>query len=192
MQALPDVYTHVRIVISMVVGLGIARLLTGMARFVQHPDRIKVYPIHLAWAFSTLLFLIDFWWWELHLAALQQWNFGIYVFVIFYAVLFFLISTLLFPDHMEEYSGFKDYFMSRRKWFFGLLGFSFLVDLVDTRLKGDAYLQALGTEYPFRVACFVVLSVVAMFWRNRWFNAIFVVGTLLYQASWKLRQYLNP
>jgi len=192
MQALPDVYTHVRIVISMVVGLGIARLLTGMARFVQHPDRIKVYPIHLAWAFSTLLFLIDFWWWELHLAALQQWNFGIYVFVIFYAVLFFLISTLLFPDHMEEYSGFKDYFMSRRKWFFGLLGFSFLVDLVDTRLKGDAYLQALGTEYPFRVACFVVLSVVAMFWRNRWFNAIFVVGTLLYQASWMLRQYLNP
>jgi len=192
MQALPDVYTHVRIVISMVVGLGIARLLTGMARFVQHPDRIKVYPIHLAWAFSTLLFLIDFWWWELHLAALQQWNFGIYVFVIFYAVLFFLISTLLFPDHMEEYSGFKDYFMSRRKWFFGLLGFSFLVDLVDTRLKGDAYLQALGTEYPFRVACFVALSAVAMFWRSRWFNAIFVVGTLLYQASWMLRQYLNP
>ena len=60
MQTLPDVYTHIRIVISMVVGLGIARLLTGMARFVQHPGRIRIYPVHLAWAVSILLFLVDF------------------------------------------------------------------------------------------------------------------------------------
>jgi hypothetical protein len=192
MQTLPDVYTHIRIVISIVLGLGIARLLTGMARFVQHPGKIKVYPIHLAWAFSILLFLVDFWWWELHLAALQQWNFGIYLFVIFYAVLFFLISTLLFPDQMQEYAGYEDYFLSRRRWFFGLLGFSFLVDMMDTRLKGSDYFQALGAEYPIRIACFVVFSAIAMFTRNRWYHGIFVAATLLYQFTWMLRQYLTP
>jgi hypothetical protein len=192
METLPDVYTHIRIVISIVLGLGIARLLTGLARFVQHPGKVKVYPIHLAWAFSILFFLVDFWWWELHLARLQQWNFGIYLFVIFYAVLFFLISTLLFPDQMEEYSGFEDYFLSRRRWFFGLLGGSFLLDLVDTRLKGAAYFQALGLEYPLRIACFVLLCGIAMATRNRRYHACFVAATLLYQLSWMLRQYLTP
>lgn len=191
-ETLPDVYTHIRIVISIVLGLGIARLLTGMARFIQHPGKVAVYPIHLAWAFAILLFLVDFWWWELHLASLQQWNFGIYLFVIFYAVLFFLISTLLFPDKMEEYSGFEDYFLSRRRWFFGLLGFSFLVDLIDTRVKGAAYFHALGFEYPARIACFVVLAAIAMFTRNRWYHAGFVGATLAYQLSWMLRQYLTP
>ena len=56
----PAIFGHVRVVIGMVVSLGVARLLTGVAGLVQHPGKVKAYPVHLAWAGFLLLFLLHF------------------------------------------------------------------------------------------------------------------------------------
>jgi hypothetical protein len=47
-----DMYLHVRVFFSIILGLGISRLLTGVARIVEHPKEYKVYRVHLLWAFS--------------------------------------------------------------------------------------------------------------------------------------------
>jgi hypothetical protein len=59
-----DVFPHIRIVMGMVIGLGVTRLLSGVARIVQHPGQYRLYPVHLAWVASMLLLLVHFWWWE--------------------------------------------------------------------------------------------------------------------------------
>jgi hypothetical protein len=38
-----DMYLHVRVLFSIILGLGIFRLLTGVAKIVQHPKEYKVY-----------------------------------------------------------------------------------------------------------------------------------------------------
>jgi ABC-type glycerol-3-phosphate transport system permease component len=121
----PNIFTHVRTIISIIVGLSIGRLLTGLARFVQHPRQQKIYPVHLVWTFFMLVYVIHFWWWEFRLAGVQ-WTFVLYCFAAFYASVFFFLCTMLFPDTMYEYKGFADYFMSRRRWFFGILIGTFL------------------------------------------------------------------
>jgi hypothetical protein len=75
-QSNPDLYQHVRVVISIIVGLCITTLLSGFARFVQHPKREKVSILHLGWAASLLLSIIHFWWWEFRLALVPQWTFS--------------------------------------------------------------------------------------------------------------------
>ncbi len=50
-----DVFPHIRIVMGMVIGLGVTRLLSGLARIVQHPGQYKLYPVHLAWVGSMLV-----------------------------------------------------------------------------------------------------------------------------------------
>ena len=72
-QSSPDLYLHVKVVISIIVGLCITTLLNGFARFVQHPKRAKVSVLHLGWAASLLLWIIHFWWWEFRLTLVQQW-----------------------------------------------------------------------------------------------------------------------
>jgi len=188
-QISPDIYVHLRIVVAIVLGLSISRLLTGLARFIQHPSRDRVYPIHLAWVFFLLISVVHFWWFEFQLFTIQVWTFQIYIFVITYAGLFFLTCALLFPDEMEEYSGYREYLMSRRKWFFGLLATIFLVDVVDAYLKGVEHLQSYGTEYPIRTAVFVGICVVAMITTNQRFHALFAAAALLYQVTWILRQF---
>jgi hypothetical protein len=141
-QSNPDLYQHIRVVISIIVGMCITTLLSGFARFVQHPKRAQVSILHLGWAFSLLLWIIHFWWWEFRLSMIQGWTFAIYSFVILYAILFFFLCTLLFPSDLKDYSGYEDYFISRRKWFFGILAVTFVADVVDTCLKGSAYLHS--------------------------------------------------
>lgn len=188
-QARPDIFAHVRILVGIVTALSISRLLTGLARFIQHPRREHAYPIHIGWVLFMLSAIVHFWWYEFHLSTIPHWVFEVYIFVILYAFLFFLLCTLLFPDRMDEYSGFEEYFLSRKKWFFGLLTLIFLVDFIDTAIKGESYFHHLGLEYLIRQSVFAVLSIVAIFVQNRIYQAAFVVFALIYQGWWIISQF---
>jgi len=184
-----DVSQHVRLIVGFVVSLAIARLLNGLARFVQHPKKVRVYLVHMAWVFAMLLFIIHFWWWEWKLSTITQWSFEAYLLVFTYAIIFFLLCSMLFPDSMDEYSGFEEYFISRRKWFFGIFAFSFIIDLADTALKGTAYFNGLGIEYPIRNCIYIALCIMAMFIRSNRFQLGFVIASLIYQLSYIFRLY---
>ncbi len=183
------VFSHIRVVLSMVVSLGIARLLSGVARFVQHPARKRAYGVHLLWALSLLLSMMHFWWWEFSLSHVQIWRFEVYVFVVGYAALYYFLCAVLFPDYLAEYVGYRDYFMSRRRWFFGLLATTYVVDVADTWIKGRDYLGEQGVEYLIRTAAYVLLCIVAARTANARFHAAFAVLSLVYQISWILRLY---
>lgn len=177
---MPDLYSHVRVVISIIVGLCITTLLSGFARFVQHPRRERVSLLHLGWAASLLLWIIHFWWWEFRLSMVQQWTFTRYFFVIFYAILFFFLCTLLFPSDLKDYAGYEEYFLSRRKWFFGILATTFLADVVDTNLKGSTYLHSFGMEYPIRIAFNLAICIIGMFTANRRIQLALLAASFLY------------
>lgn len=185
----PAIFNHIRVVIGMVVSLSLARVLTGVALFIQHPGKMKVYPVHLAWAAFMLLFVLHFWWWEFRLQALTTIGFGVYLFLISYCCLFFMLAVLLFPTTLDDYAGYEDYFYSRRKWFFGVFALVFAVDLLDTALKGKAYFGSFGYEYPIRNVTFIVLCLVAAWTPNRRFHAVFVCLGLVYQLSWIFRAF---
>ena len=185
----PDLLLHIRVVISIIVGLCITTLLSGFARFVQHPKRAKVSILHLGWAASLLLWVIHFWWWEFRLTLVPQWTFAIYFFVILYAILFYFLCTLLFPSDLKDYAGYEDYFLSRRKWFFGFLAATFVADVIDTSLKGSDYLHSFGAEYPIRIAVSLAVCCIAMFTKNRRIQLTLLAVSLLYQISFIVRLY---
>ncbi len=133
-----DVFIHVRIVMGTVVGLGLTRLLMGTAGIIQHPQRAKLSLIHLLWVLSIMIELILFWWWEYELAELATWSFGTFAFLIIYSVTLFGLAALLFPDNLQDYEGYEDFFLKRRKWFFGLFGATFILDIIDTADQGPA------------------------------------------------------
>lgn len=184
-----DVFPHVRIIMGIVVGLGITRLLIGSARFVQHPGRERPSAIHLAWVISMLLMLAHFWWWEFWLYDIGDWVFSLYIFLIGYTVALFLLCALLYPDDIREYKNYEDYFLSRRKWFFGLLALVFVFDIADTLWKGEEHLLSFGPEYPIRAGVYIVLCVAAMGIANRRFHQVFAAANLIYQISFILRQF---
>ncbi|MEZ5833710.1 MAG: hypothetical protein R3D05_21270 [Dongiaceae bacterium] len=188
-QLAHDQFIHVRIIIGIVTGLSVTRLLTGLARFVQHPIRDRIYLVHLGWALFLLLAIIHFWWFEFGLQRVEVWTFEVYAFVIGYAALFFFVCALLFPDRMDEYSGFAEYFHSRQRWFYALLAAIYLADLLDTAIKGPAHFSSFGLGYPIRQGTLCALSVGAMFIADRRYHGAFVLVALAAEIYWIVSQF---
>ncbi|MTH97299.1 hypothetical protein [Roseibium sp. RKSG952] len=176
-------FVHVRIIMGMVVGLGMARLMNGLALFVQHPGKIPIYSVHLGWSLYMLLGVTFFWWFEFALVSVDTWTFESYLFHIFFAAIYFFISAVLYPEKMEEYSGYKDYFLRRRAWIYSLLAVLFLVDVADTRLKGIEHFQELGPSYLVRQLAIVALVLSAIRVERSGYH-VFVVGVVLLSQVW--------
>lgn len=179
-----EFFPHVRIVMGMVVGLGITRILLGAAGLIQHPKRAKLWLPHLLWSGSILVELILFWWWEFELYALTEWSFAVFFFLIAYAVTLFLLAVLLFPDRLDDYDGYEDFFLRRRHWFFGIFAATFLLDIVDTLIKGAPYFDTLGLGYLVQVPIGIALCLVAIRTADRRYHLALVLVHLAYQAYW--------
>ncbi len=179
-----ELFPHVRIVMGMVVGLGITRLLMGYAGLIQHPKRAKLSLVHLLWGFSILVELVLFWWWEFELYGVQHWNFGLFAFLIGYAVTLFLLAALLFPDKLDDYDGYEDFFLKRRHWFFAIFGLTFVLDIVDTLVKGEPYFDTLGIGYLIQVPIGLALCAIAVRTADRRYHLALVSVHLIYQALW--------
>jgi hypothetical protein len=178
----PGHFVHVRMVLSMAVSLAMARLLAGLARFVQHPGRIRTFSVQLLWVAFMLVLLIHFWWWQFALAHLQVWTFATFAFLVGYAALLYLLCAILFPDDIAEYDGYRDYFMSRRTWFFGLLLLVCAIDLVDTRIKGEAYWHAHATAAGLHAAVMAALCMTAILDGRIRVQQVLAVAALLIQG----------
>lgn len=185
----PNQFIHIRMVLSMAVSLSIARLLSGLAKFVQHPGRLRIDGVHLLWALYMLVTLFHFWWWEFALSRVGPWHFPQFVFVVGYSAVLYLLCAILFPDDIAEYSGYRDYFLSRRRWFFGILAVTLLLDVADSWLKGPDHLLELGTGYMIKTGASVLLCGVAALVTSRRFQWALVLVALAVQQWWILRLY---
>lgn len=185
----PDIFQHVRMIMGMVVGLSVTRLLTGLVRIIQHPSQTRIYPVHIGWVLTLLLMLMHFWWWELWLIELPVWRFETYLFLILYAIILFFLSAFLFPESISDYTGYEDFFISRRKWFFSFFALTVVFDLIDTLIKGPAHYALFSIEYWFRVPVYLVLCGIAIMSTNRRFHMAFVSIGLLYEVSWIIRHF---
>ena len=176
-----DFFPHVRILMGAIVGLGMTRLLMTFAGIIQHARPERRSSLHLLWLGSILLELILFWWWEVSLADLPFWTFGTVLFVVLYAITLFLLAAFLAPDNIAEYRGYEDFFIQRRHWFFGILGLTFVLDAIDTTIKGgfdaDSFDWTLLAQVPFGIP----MCIVGWYFANRSVQLSIVGIDLLYQ-----------
>lgn len=184
-----ELFTHVRIVLGMVIGLGITRMLTGIAGFIQHPGRHRFSLLHMLWAASMLVELILFWWWEFALSRFDNWTFSTFLFLIAYCVLLYLLAALLFPDNIAEYGGYEDFFLKRRRWFFGLLALTFVFDVTDTVIKGTDAFTRMSFDYLIQVPIGLVLCAVGWSTQNRNVQLTLAAVHITYQVYWIARVF---
>ena len=146
-----DQFEYVMVLVSIIVGLGIAHVLLGIGgiidRLARKDDRLELSLAHAAWLGSCFLWLVLFWWWEYRLSTtVADWTMGLYLFLTLYAVTIFLLQVVLIPRSWDGVFSLKEYFLQRRVWFYSLLGFATFMDTVDSYLLGG-FQYILDTGY---------------------------------------------
>jgi hypothetical protein len=170
-----EFFNYVMVLASIIVGLAVTQLLQGVARFIQHPDRSKLYWVHLLWMLLMFQNALFWWWWEFTLARTGHWTFELYAFVLGFAVVLYLICAVLTPWELDRYHDYRAYYYSRRRWLFGLLLLFSLLDFVDSAAKGPAHLAALGWPYFASVAVRSVFLLFGMKTRDERYHGFVVI-----------------
>jgi hypothetical protein len=185
-----DPFTHIKSVLAIVLGLSLTHLLQGTLNLVLHPGKKKSYWVQLLWVFYVFLLILHFWWWEYKLTGIKVWSFAEYLFVTLYIINYYAIAWVIFPSNISEYEdSYETYFYARKNWFFSFLGFSFLLDVIDTLIKGREYFMHSGVEYDIRILVHIALCLLAIRISNRKFQAALVILFIVYEISYIARAY---
>ena len=173
-------YEYISILLSIIIGVGITHLLIGLGRLVNKPKTLKIYWIHIVWTFFIFHYMITFWWFEFKLGSVQEWTFQLYYFIILYAIILFCLCIINMPFHFPE--NFKQYYYSKRKWFFSVILAYNIVDIIDTLVKGSDHIINLGTGYLLLITVSILLSIVAIFSRKELVHGIIAITYALYHV----------
>ena len=175
-------FEYIGVLVSVVTGLAIVRLLSGVAQFLSNEQ--KPYWVHLLWTWNTFHFIAFFWWFFWRWSAITEWNMLLFMFILIYAVVVYMLSALLFPAGPKNHD-FKDVFEEKRAWYFGFWVIAMLVDIVDTYWKVQYGLSGFGWMLITIWAIIISCSVIAALTSNRYFHAIWAVTFFLIFSLWE-------
>lgn len=178
-----DAFEYISVLTSIIIGLGMAQLLLGVSRIIQHPEIARPYWVHLTWVLTMFIYAVFWWWWEFSLGEIEIWTFGAYLLVVLYAFLVFLMCALLSPVGLSGYDGFEGYYYAKRVWIFGTFLLMQFVDSGVALIKGADYFLSLGTMYYVGQSLSIALSAIAMVTRNKKFHAAFVLALLAFLTA---------
>ena len=148
-----NIFGHVSVFISIILGLAVVHLLSGLSLILDTRVRTKVYGLHLVWTANMLLTVILVWLSSFVLAPLETISVFHFLNLVAYAVVTYLMCGLLFPVQGEEVTDFREHFSANRQRFFAL---GLLFVLVDA---ADGLLELVTTNVPLDVGQFGTLSV---------------------------------
>lgn len=82
---------------SVVLGLGVAHLLTGISNLIEARARVQTYWVHSVWVVVVMLLLVHSWWglWSLQSAA--SWSYPSFLCFVAYLAALYVLSTLALP-----------------------------------------------------------------------------------------------
>jgi hypothetical protein len=173
-------FEYIVLLTSVVIALGITRILTGFGKMLQLRGGIGFYWVHALWAVNVFLWLLLNWWILYRWRNFENWTFFLFLFVLLSPIATFLLSVLLVPDSFEPGVDLKQHFFQNQRWFFVIAAFLPLIDLVDTMLKGKAHFLAQGPLYLITIALIFVLCVTAAITKRERFHAAFAVFFCVY------------
>ncbi len=174
-------FEYLSVLISIVLGLGVANTLTGLAGIVRHRDRLDMFwPMPLALV-TLFLIHVQTWWTLFGLRYYRHWTFTGFLLVLAQPVLLFVMTMLMVPDFAgERRIDLRTEFFRDRIWFFA----SLLTLLVFSIARQVFLTNSLPRPADLAAhAAFAVLSVIAIAFRNeRVHMAIAVMMFFLFVA----------
>ncbi|QGP79823.1 hypothetical protein [Sphingobium sp. CAP-1] len=151
-------FDYLGVLISVVLGLALTQLLTGVGRLVELRGSVRIYWVQLLWVFNIIFYVLAIWWGMFWWRGLHQWTFEAFLFLVAFSALLYLLASSLFPTELKVGTDMAAHFDRNRRWFFGLLLACDLIDIPETLMKDAAHLRDVPAQYAAFMAASVALD----------------------------------
>lgn len=107
-------FEYVIVLVSIILGLGITTILTGVADWIKHRPQALAYPPYLIWIGLVFILHMHEWWECYSYRTIEEWKLPMFLVFVLYPINLYLLAHLLFPaSHQEDYSA-RDFYL--RNW----------------------------------------------------------------------------
>lgn len=175
-------FDYLNVLISIVLGLAIARVLTGLATVISARERIDFYWPPIAWAIWVFFISAQHWWAQWGLHGKHQWSFLDFWLLLLVPVGLFLLAALILPERLEgDTVDLKDWFFRNRAWFFAIMFFLPAVSIVEEIVRSGHMASMLNFAFLLAFEIVIVLA----YWlkspkAQEWICAQAVIITIVY------------
>jgi len=179
--------------VSIVVGLGVTRVLSQISEVIQAGSRRQTYWIHTVWLINAFTMLMLNWWIFYRWHNAPQWTFFLFVWVTLTPTLLYLASSVIAPGELAETgaANWRDYYYANRRGFFFIIVPIWPLDIIDTLLKGKQHFIDQGPFYLPIIAFWTIGCVIAGISKNERFHAVWAILFPVSQISYTTIQNLK-
>jgi hypothetical protein len=131
-------FEYVSVLASIIYGLGITLILTGVAELIRRWKTIVPFAAYFIWIVLVFVLHVYEWWEHYKLRSISSWSLPLFLFIILYPILLFLLANLLFPSkwpkkgiNLKEF-----YFAMYSKFFLGTIVLAVLAIIQNIFLEG--------------------------------------------------------
>ena len=173
-----DSFSYLSVLISIILGLGVAHLLSGFAELIKRRDSLKLWWPTPLWMITIFLIHVQTWWALFALRSVEHWSFAAFLIVLLQPVALFMMASLITP----RFSGdaphdLEQLYWREHRWFF-----AFILAALAASLGKDLILTGHLPE-PENLAAhglFAIVAVLAFLVRSRRLQTVLAtVGLLL-------------
>jgi hypothetical protein len=105
-------FEYVIVLISIILGLGITTILTGIAEFIKYPPKGKLYFPYVIWIALVFVLHIHEWWESYSLKSIDTWKLPVFLFIILYPIALYILAHLLFPADLKQGVNTKEFYLN--------------------------------------------------------------------------------
>lgn len=173
-------FEYVSVLLSIVLALGVAHILTGVAAMIERWQRLERYWVLLVWCGATLEIHVGYWRALWRFRDYPEWTTGALLYWFGAVAALFLASRFLVPSTVSS-SNQREHFAAIRQPFFGALALFWLLASTGPLFVTSTWI----TPYrPFAVGYTLLSLSGALISSQRYHAALVVVWTAIHIAFW--------
>lgn len=173
-----DLFSYLLVLVAIVIGMGMAQILSDVAQMIQHRRRVRVFWVHLVWLAIVFLMQVQYWYvlfsWRNDVSLGE--SFGSYLANLMFPISLYVVSVLLAPGIPATGTlDLKTYYYAQHRWIFGLCTLSILILIAHS-----TFYLGLPLLHPVNaVRAIAVVLLVALAWSaNRVLHAVVAIVML--------------
>jgi hypothetical protein len=179
-----DPYEYLTVFVSVILGLAVVHLLSGVALILDTRVRERLDWLHAVWTANVFITTLLVWWFNFGLSAVTEWTLPHFMNLVAYSVVLYLMAGLLYPVRGDEVVDFRAHFEANRPRFFTVCLIFQVVDFADAALER----QAIGTPWVgLHLVSLVVFAgafVIGIRTGNRSFHGVLAIAWLVVCLFW--------
>lgn len=174
-------FEFLSVLVSIVIGLGLTHLLSGLGRAFYARELYRMDPVHVAWTITILFLLVLNWWVFLLWRDFDRWTFAVFFTTVIWTTSMYMLAVILYPPNLPDDANYREVFQQNRTWFLISFMVMCLLDLLvssqrDGRIPEPFYLGFVGH--------YALIAFLGVFIRSRWYDLLAAWYITITMALW--------